>query len=51
MRSVMAGAQASGSVVRLTVSRDNPRAISFYKRLGFEVEAEDVLNLSMMYPC
>ncbi|HEV2217268.1 MAG TPA: GNAT family N-acetyltransferase [Candidatus Dormibacteraeota bacterium] len=47
MRSVMADAHTSGRVVRLTVRRDNPRAISFYARLGFEVEAEDALNLSM----
>lgn len=47
MKSVMADARASGRVVRLTVRRDNPRAVSFYARLGFEVEAEDELNLSM----
>ena len=49
MRSVMADAQTSGRVVRLTVSRNNARAISFYRRLGFEVEAEDALDLSMTF--
>ena len=47
MRSVMADAHSSGRVVRLTVSRDNTRAVSFYTRLGFKVEAEDALDLSM----
>jgi ribosomal protein S18 acetylase RimI-like enzyme len=47
MSDLMADAASSGKAVRLTVARNNRRAITFYERLGFSVESEDELNLSM----
>jgi ribosomal protein S18 acetylase RimI-like enzyme len=38
---------AAGVPVRLTVARDNPRAIALYRRLGFVARAEDELRASM----
>jgi ribosomal protein S18 acetylase RimI-like enzyme len=37
----------AGVPVRLTVARDNPRAIALYRRLGFVARAEDELRASM----
>ncbi|MET0616312.1 MAG: GNAT family N-acetyltransferase [Luteibacter sp.] len=49
MRAAMAQAARDGQGVSLQVSRANPRAGAFYRRLGFHVSAETDSHLAMRW--
>lgn len=48
---VIVKAAESGKPVRLSVARTNPRAFELYRRLGFEVCAEDEMYLELSREC
>jgi GNAT superfamily N-acetyltransferase len=49
LRRLIEEAQAAGVPVRLSVDRDNPRAMTFYRRVGFRPVGGDELRVRMEF--
>lgn len=49
LRRLMDEGMAAGIPVRLSVDRDNPRAMALYRRLGFRMTGEDAFRVRMEF--